>query len=348
MKKLLIIAILFFGCMNPEDPIIDEEILPTVIIPTIGFCRDVDIRDSILVAANDENGYMVVSINENLDFEILYEAELDPLLHADRVKISDLYNYFLVLDVRDVIVKVDFADFSSISSVLPSPDSENRPDDTRSFVIDETDPNLLRLYSLWIENDHSEIYKRNYWYEDISNPDSIVFFDFLDANSHQDFYNSNAQELYLSDSLLSIANSQLGVIVLRKDGNGDLTELSRFDTPLSSEVETVFSVGNIIFSGLSYNGGCYAVELDLTTGEVADSVDFASGYSVNGIYGDENLIVLACGYDGVLLYRWNSDLNNVEFVAKLVSQGYAYKVKLEESNVFVATRNGIEIFEIER
>jgi len=332
--------------MTPEDPLVDDVLEPSIVIPTIGFCRDIDIRDSLLVAATDENGYFIATIDDNLNYTILHEFSYDPQYQANQVHISEKYNYFLVLDTRDAIYKVNFSD-TDTSFTLNSPDSGNRPDDTRSFVIDESNEDYMMLYSLWIESDHSEIYERKYWYENTSNPDSVVFFNFLDAESHQDTYNSNAQELYLKNSLLSIANSQLGVIVLKQDENGDLSELTRFDTPITGEVETIFSTENTVFSGLSYSVGCYAVELDTTTGEIISNTSFAQGYSVKGINAYDDIIALTCGYDGVLIYKWDSTLDSIKFVTKLDS-GYAYKAKVIDNNVFVATRNGIEIFEIER
>jgi len=175
--------------MTPEDPLVDDVLEPSIVIPTIGFCRDIDIRDSLLVAATDENGYFIATIDDNLNYTILHEFSYDPQYQANQVHISEKYNYFLVLDTRDAIYKVNFSD-TDTSFTLNSPDSGNRPDDTRSFVIDESNEDYMMLYSLWIESDHSEIYERKYWYENTSNPDSVVFFNFLDAESHQDTYNS--------------------------------------------------------------------------------------------------------------------------------------------------------------
>ena len=52
----LIFGLLINACMSPSEPIGIKAQLETT-INTGGFCLDIDLKDSLLIAATDENGY---------------------------------------------------------------------------------------------------------------------------------------------------------------------------------------------------------------------------------------------------------------------------------------------------
>jgi hypothetical protein len=76
------------------------------------------------------------------------------------------------------------------------------------------------------------------------------------------------------------------------------------------------------------------------------NIYFADGHNIRGIGTDGVIIALASGYDGVLIYEW-VDNSTVKFLGNIIS-GYANAVKIKKNNVFVATRDGLEIYKIER
>ncbi len=57
------------------------------------------------------------------------------------------------------------------------------------------------------------------------------------------------------------------------------------------------------------------------------------------------LVGLAAGHAGVLLYEW--DGIDIMYLGNLQTS-YANKIKVQGNRVFVATEDGIDIFEIER
>ena len=116
-----------------------------------------------------------------------------------------------------------------------------------------------------------------------------------------------------------------------------------FDTP--GEVEAVFSEGNNIFAGLKYSNGCVLTQLD-DDGNIINTNQFASGYSINGIHLDYSLLALAAGNDGILLYNWNGG-TDVSFIGK-IETSYANNVKVAGSIIFAATEDGIEVIQIDR
>ena len=114
-----------------------------------------------------------------------------------------------------------------------------------------------------------------------------------------------------------------------------------FDTP--GEVEAIYSKENAIFSGLSNSNGCILTTLD-NDATIISSIQFAIGYTINGIHQDDGLIALAAGHDGVLLYEWN--LDEISFMGK-IDTPYANSIKVSGDVIFVATEDGLEIIQID-
>ena len=83
---------------------------------------------------------------------------------------------------------------------------------------------------------------------------------------------------------------------------------------------------NTVFSGHSYNKGCYMSFLD-DDGELINKISIADGYNIRAIDTDGEVITLAAGYDGILVYQW-IDNSNIKFLGKITS-GYANSVKIK-------------------
>ena len=195
-------------------------------------------------------------------------------------------------------------------------------------------------------------------------------------------------EIHFSNNLLSVTNGELGVIVLKQteenicvDENGDIIEefsptndlsadrttcenppflggfngdfepeggfipssFSSFDTP--GEVKTVFSFENTILAGLSKSNGCH-IQFIEEDGSLSNHYMIAQGNSVYGFDYDDDILAIACGHDGILLYEW--DGLGLPSLLGRISTSYANKIKVNNNRVFVATEDGIDIFEIER
>jgi len=153
------------------------------------------------------------------------------------------------------------------------------------------------------------------------------------GNPTDDYYSFN---VYLYDSI----NQQMNLV----------------DEMLTnSKVSTLTYLLNSHNQGYVYwgqnNEGCYITllppngffDINNTIFHVGDS------FTVNDIEydSDENILLLSCGSDGVLVYDWddNSGLEPV-FIGHFTSS-YAYKAKLYNSNtVIVGTELGLELFNI--
>ena len=150
--------------------------------------------------------------------------------------------------------------------------------------------------------------------------------------------NGDCSQLYIDDFGIG-----LGGKFVNKGGVSPQW-IDKFDTPGS--VNDVYIAENTVFAALSASNGIYFSILDSEGNIVNGPFQFAEGYSINGIDHDKDLIALAAGNDGVLLFEWNNN-TKVEFIGKY-STDYTNKVKVDNNTIFIATENGLEIIQIER
>ncbi len=326
-----------------------------ITLETVGYCRDIDFNDSLLVAAADQNGYVIYSIDFGSDGSFTYDEiyGTDPEDHEGEefqgggVRIASRYNYFLLMDQADALYYVNFADVDSVGRI-PYPGSENR-DYVRGFSIDEEDEDNLLLYSLNRAEDGNSTFISSrtllYVYSDVTDKVDFYFAEFNTVSG----LNQDAENLHLSDSLLVVANSQMGVSVFRQNSDGSLDDstFAAYDISGGYEVQTVMTQDGVVFAGLSNDGGCHIAKVE-DNGEIISEIQIAEGYSVQGIDLKDDVLALACGSDGVLLYEWNGfDFSTALTELGRLNSDYAYNVKVYDTqNIFTATRAGIQLFQL--
>ena len=109
MKNNLILfftIILFISCRKPADPFMENNLLSYThwgIFDVGGECLDLDISDTVLVAAANYNGFFVFSIDsENQTLDTVYHgADLNPKVgdnRAERILISKEHGIVFILD----------------------------------------------------------------------------------------------------------------------------------------------------------------------------------------------------------------------------------------------------------
>ena len=313
------------------------------------------IHAALLVAAADQNGYVIYSIDFGSDGSFTYDEiyGTDPEDHEGEefqgggVRIASRYNYFLLMDQADALYYVNFTDVDSVGRV-PYPGSENR-DYVRGFSIDEEDEDNLLLYSLNRAEDGNSTFISSrtllYVYSDVTDKVDFYFAEFNTVSG----LNQDAENLHLSDSLLVVANSQMGVSVFRQNSDGSLDDstFAAYDISGGYEVQTVMTQDGVVFAGLSNDGGCHIAKVE-DNGEIISEIQIAEGYSVQGIDLKDDVLALACGSDGVLLYEWNGfDFSTALTELGRLNSDYAYNVKVYDTqNIFTATRAGIQLFQL--
>lgn len=115
--------------------------------------------------------------------------------------------------------------------------------------------------------------------------------------------------------------------------------IGSFDT--NGEVETFFSNNNTIFVGLSYSNGF--IQYRVNSDDSISKQEYAKGYSVNSIHKDNDILAIAVGHDGVLLYKSNFD--DIQFLGK-IETAYANTAKVSGNTIFIGTEDGIEVIQI--
>ena len=404
MKNNLILfftIILFISCRKPADSVVEEPVEDLLsynhwgTFNTGGKCRDLDISDSILVAAANNNGFFVFSIdstNQTLD-TVYHGTDLDPTMGNDRAKrilISEEHNIIFILEEGNKIYMHKLIGTQYTNNWVGS--CELFENSFLSTAIDDREDRigifaLVKHYSNspdWDAYSTSLVWKNLI---DIDPDNTQTNSGFPQCELTYNFSESSS-ELYFSDSLLSVSNGELGVLILKQTGKnicvdengeefpefiptGDYEEdweyctnpswqdglggefepaggmlpeiFSFFDTPGS--VNSLYSEGNYIFAALSTSNGCYMVEIN-DVGDVIYTLPFAQGYTINGVHESDGLIGLAAGHAGVLLYEWDGFMD-IMYLGNLQTS-YANKIKVQGNRVFVATEDGIDIFEIER
>ena len=71
---------------------------------------------------------------------------------------------------------------------------------------------------------------------------------------------------------------------------------------------------------------------------------YGIGYTIRGVHSDNEILVLAAGYDGVLIYSWNKE--SIKFIGK-IDTSFANNVKIIDDLILVATRDGLEVIQID-
>ena len=117
--------------------------------------------------------------------------------------------------------------------------------------------------------------------------------------------------------------------------------LLEFDTP--GEINSVYSVNHSIFTGLS-NSNWLLVTNITEDGLIIYQEMLAGGYTVNDVFVKDDLIGIAVGHNGVLIYFW--DGNNSFTLRGRLETSYANAIKINNNVIYVATEDGIEIFSL--
>ena len=155
-------------------------------------------------------------------------------------------------------------------------------------------------------------------------------------------------DLYYSDGFISVSDGP-EVKVFELDSNDDLSLAHSFHKQ-GGHAQSVFSLGNSFFGGFDNDKGCYMVLLDLTSEDISEinNLSFAEGYSITSIHYDSNMLALGTGSDDkVLLYSWVPGTTSISSMGVVDVGGYIYDVKLQDGILYVASREGINIYEIE-
>ena len=244
MKNNCIIIIGILLCINscrmPSNPLGEIKIIKRFETIATGYeCLDIDVSDSILVAAANYNGFFIYELNKSnslLDSLTIKEHGTEMYDNtwnnrAQEVHLSEKHGLVFIVDYYDKIwiYKLNGQQFISENNYDFAYVNDCSNGVWLSSTIDESHDDYVRIFSLVKHNATSVQSGEGMGYEDyLGNSTSIVWRNIDPSateitNENNEIYceytmnlGSDVSNIYFSDSLLTIANGELGVVVLKQ------------------------------------------------------------------------------------------------------------------------------------
>tara|TARA_B110000438_G_scaffold298542_1_gene346991 strand:+ start:327 stop:1484 length:1158 start_codon:yes stop_codon:yes gene_type:complete len=222
-----------------------------------------------------------------------------------------------------------------------------------AFIVDESNlsPELYILYKhnadneLYTENSYSSIKFMEYYLPPSMTLDFCELFAICDqdAISIDDSLSYSINDIYKLDDKLYFANSN-------SDNNsfevynvgGDLID----EYITESEVKSIYAVNDFIVAGT--RDGCYITLLEDSgiSSEEESKLLLAENFTIYDIIYDNGKLILSAGSDGVIIYDWDGQTFSFNESLRIFSS-YAFTARVFENSIFVATKEGLEIYNIE-
>ena len=365
MKKiLLIVSLLLVGCDNSNTPFKGSESYELDVMQ-IGKVQDLDVFDDTLFVATKYQGiyiYEIIYDNQGVydSLQVLYEnqewavdKDIERIYYSntDQLLFAIDYNNNTYLGYTKFLLN-DEEDYDNLIINECGPDAN-----ARRFFINTSNvvnPEIYVLYKCFesssqcVENPHSYVSSTTFLpifgetlYEDFS-----VFGDFsVSTNCGEyvvDDLNVDTNDMYFNNDQFFIANSNESINSFEiYEKNGELVDSYEVD----SEVRSIYSINNYVLAGTE--NGCY---ITLLEGDgISDDEDskllIAEGSTIYDIYFNEGELILSTGIGGIIVYDWDGNSMDVNESLRIYSS-HAYTARIINNVYFVATRNGLEIYNI--
>jgi len=371
---LFIIFLLLFGCDNSNNPFNDSDPYDLISID-IGEVRDLDYSQSLgrlFVGTESEGLYIYDIIPEPvIGSEIplssgylstIYE-NIDWGLGKDirGIKYSENTNILYALDrfgytyhgyVPYLLGESGLYDCSGLDTLIANVCASTQTHATK-FSLDDSNesPELYILYKhnadneLYTEESYSSLKFMNYALPPQMTLDFCELFGTCEneAIDIEDSLSYSVNDIFYSNDKLYIANPSKDINSFEVyEKNGEL-----IDTYITeSEVKSIYVVDDYILAGTK--NGCYITLLEgggISSND-EDKLFIADGYSIQNIYFDGMKLILSAGIEGVIVYNWDGNSINIDNDVRIHSS-YAYTARFIDGMYFVATKNGLEIYNLE-
>jgi len=348
INKILIfmIIILLNACSEPQD---------STSIPyqryLDGNVRSFDIYNDTLFVASEDAGIVIYEIASDSDsLKELFSSNivgipvtLDIAENSRSLIVLDDYNHTYIgsldwdkilnenmgsVTCDDYQRKSAFIDYSDKPIELITP-FRHKP------TQNEVDPLAWDTSFLHRIKFDVSTYELGYYYGDCSD----TLYQYLNYDIEDVYYNN--EKLYLVNPHQDIYS----IITLDHDLVEDTfipsdTLLTEFKPHIIKTSTTHMFIGS--------DDGCYIKLLD--TDNVNDSnFKISSGYTIQDIQIVDNYIALSAGYGGALVYEWNENgMISDENLVFMLGGVYAYKTFIYNDSIIVGTKNGLQIYKMER
>ena len=330
MKYFLFILFFFsaFRCMEPNNENL-WNLNKIVGIDTEGYCRDVYVSgDSVFVAAG-QAGIQLWDISTITSPRLVWKKSLSDLgvnKEISQVEYKSSIRQLFALESNERPIHIDLSIPDSVN-VLGQFSSEKTKEfrvitsDINSFTVytaDNDDGLKLStfeydsLYNLWFNTSGSEI-------STIGNPNGIDIF----------------------SDLIILTLDQLGVQAFQINNN---TISNLFHEDLSGNSRAVTMMDKNEYYVACEEAGAFKLETNSPDYNVT-KVQFGQDLYVTHVTVLGNQIVLSCAANGLSLYDL---INKVDIQPRGIHNiGYVYHAEFHNNYLFAASREGLQIFQID-
>ncbi|RLD54035.1 MAG: hypothetical protein DRJ01_18580 [Bacteroidetes bacterium] len=324
MKKILtffvvLITIFLNNCAKPNEPVKINKILKiSSYYPTIGYARDIDVKDSLLYIAEDQSGF---SIYNYLSDSLLchYTSLIDNAFLISAVK---EYNRLFVYDRYGSPPSIKIYDITDISDPLILPSITTETTGIRAMKVYFDGTGYIISFT---SNDGGEHKFK------IGKYDGFYFTSLISFEQYD--YELHGFDIY--DNYVYLCNEQIGLNVSDTISGETKNIINTSGVALDVKV-----VNNYAFVADKEAGFSIIDVQNIESAKVIFSTDtegYAQSIDVEGKY-----LAVGSGGGGVYLYDI-SDVNNPQFLDQISADeiGYTYKVIIKNDIIFAATKRGV-------
>jgi len=359
---ILIFLLLACGCNKQSESLkYNEPILAEIVD---GYSRDLIIHNDTLFVVNKDEGLLI------------YKIDIGTIITIDTTSMDSIFTTSLILNTiysnpntyknwnlsgvlysnkMDMVFLLDefYETYSSkLADILIGlPNYQNiksKTDNQHSskFTINNSNDNLdifilIRNKSGYSTSGITSIYQSK-WSKEIEEFVESLVIDSLYYNLMDVHYLN--QKLIISNTNDSFPEFQIYNISETVNPFYDtLTIINTIETPAIPNA--LYSTGDTLFVGMGDHGGVQVYKLSN-----ADNIEliswFATGFSVKEIYWEPSFrrVLLSCSFQGVVVIELDENMQEVD--SWILNTSYAYAARNYMGHIIVATRNGLEIINL--
>ena len=330
MKHLILLLIIasVFSCMEP-----DTEDLWTLNklahVETEGYCRDVFISgDSVFVAAG-QAGIQLWDISTKTTPTLVWKKSLSELgvsKEISQVEYEASIEQLFALESNERPIHLDLS-MGDTASLVGQFSSEQ----TKEFRVNTNSANSFTVYAA-------------------DNDDGLKLSTFVYDSSFGLWFNTagveiasvgnpNGIDIYENEIVLTL--DQLGIEAFH-DENGLITSSYHIDLEGNARAITMINGGEFYIA--CEDGGAFRLATSFSS-QWDFKNQFAKDLFVTHVAVNSHQLALSCASNGLALYKTGSDKKVQE--RGIHDIGYVYHSEFSNGYLFAATREGLQIFEID-
>ena len=330
MKHLILLSIIasVFSCMEPDTE--DLWTLNKIAnVETEGYCRDVFISgDSVFVAAG-QAGVQLWDISTISSPLLIWKKTLSELgvsKEISQVEYEPFIKQLFALEINERPIHLDLSKGETVS-VLGQFSSEK----TKEFRVVTNNANSFTVYAA----DNDDGLKTSMFEFDTSF--GLWFNTF--GEEIASVGNPNGIDIYENEIVLTL--DQLGVEAFHNE-DGLITSAYHIDLDGNSRAVTMLNGGEFFVA--SEDAGAFRLATGLSS-QWEYKVQFAKDLFVTHVTSYNNQIAVSCASNGLAFYE-SKQPSAVE-ERGIHDIGYVYHAEFSNGYLYAATREGLQIFEID-